>query len=219
MTLALLKELSTQADTIQRQLDTQQIATVDSSEDPRPKLKILRLLISAGLQTPERDHRHRRRPGSVKCKCGHGSPTIFHISWECSCYQQLRQPIWQYLPQTLESLPVCFQLTTIVSQDMNITKHQIKNIQSILFKIWQKQVQDWYDATDPEEEIPQNVDAQNSQPPPDQPPNNPPVAPSPTNNLSIKRGHVLRLIPSGGVFCCRCGRQTKYQKASALENS
>jgi hypothetical protein len=34
---------------------------------------------------------------------------------------------------------------------------------------------------------------------------------------TIKRGHILKLIPSGGVFCCRCGKQTKYQKHQRLK--
>ena len=113
--------MTKECDQIQNQLDSQQIPTVDPQIDPRPKLKVLRLLISVGLQTPERDHRHRRRPGSLTCKCGSNSPTIFHISWECSCMQQIRQEIWQYLPCSFESLPLCFQLTTVVPVHLQIS--------------------------------------------------------------------------------------------------
>lgn len=218
LALRLLHELASQADHVQHQLDTQQVASIDPAEDPRPKLKILRLLISAGLQTPERDHRHRRRPGSVKCRCGSGTPTIYHISWECKCYQDIRQPIWQYLPERLESLPVCFQWTSIVPSNMQLTEAQIKHIQTILIMIWQKQVQDWYDTTDPDTETPNNPGPSSGQPPNQSDPSSPPeVNNNPPNQPSIKRGHILKLIPTGGVFCCRCGKQTKYQKHQRLK--
>ncbi len=63
---------------------------VDPEEDPRPRMKILRLLIAGGLMTPERDHRHRRKQGKVLCSCGEAEPDVIHISWHCKNYQQLR---------------------------------------------------------------------------------------------------------------------------------
>ena len=51
------------AEKLQQACDTQQLIMPDPSVDPRPRLKILRMLISGGLQTPERDHRHRRKTG------------------------------------------------------------------------------------------------------------------------------------------------------------
>ena len=218
LSTALLQDLMCQADFVQQQLDEQHIPTADPETDPRPKLKILRLMLSAGLQTPERDHRHRRRPGTIQCQCGHGIPTIYHISWERACYQDIRNDIWQYLPAPIEHLPVCFQITTLVPNEMIISVTQIKNIQSILIKIWQKQVQLWYDTTESNSTTPNG--------PVINPASNP-SAPNPTSSSpdvnppnivpTIKRGHILKLIPTGGVFCCRCGKLTKNQKHQRLK--
>ena len=59
---------------------------VDPEEDPRPRMKILRLLISGGRMSPERDHRHRRKKGKVLCSCGEAEPDVIHISWHCKNY-------------------------------------------------------------------------------------------------------------------------------------
>ena len=119
LTTSLIDQLTREADEVQYQLDHQQIAQIDESIDPRPKLKILRLILSAGVQTPERDHRHRKRPGSVVCACKKASPTIYHISWECECFQQERQPALAALPKPLASLPICFQISTIVPNNLS----------------------------------------------------------------------------------------------------
>ena len=204
---------------MQYQLDNQITPTVDPDIDPRPKLKILRLIMCAGVQTPEKDHHHRKRQGTIQCSCGNGSPTIHHISWECKCFKDIRDELWQYMPRPkpLNSVPTCFRLTTLVPLGMNITEEQVMGIQNALVKIWQKHVQMWYGTTDSH----------------DTPPFNNPDAPTNTtseNNLAsssttptapsapaIKRGHVLKLIPEGGVFCCRCGKQTKNQKHQRLK--
>ena len=216
-TTAYLKILEKEADKLQYQLDNQVIASVDPDIDPRPKLKLLRLLLSADLQTPERDHRHRKRPGSIKCTCGQGSPTIYHISWECSCFQEIRQDIWAYMPQPVHDLPTCFQLTTLVPVDMNIATDQVIEIQKIMVKIWQKHVQMWYNDTS---EPPSNPNPNLSNQPAsstDICQDNPPENPNLNNSLPVKRGHVLKLIPAGGVFCCRCGKQTKNMKHQRLK--
>ena len=135
LSLALLKKLTVEADTIQSQLDAQHIASVDASHDPRPKLKVPRLLLSAGVQTPERDHQHRRRPGSVQCKCGNAVPTIFHISWGCSCYEDLREEIWQHMPRPIEQMPICFQYTTLIPSNLEISETQIMGVQK---RCWSK---------------------------------------------------------------------------------
>ena len=65
-----------------------------------------------------------------------------------------------------------------------------------LITIWQTHIQQWYGESD----LPQPQ---------------PTVKPDSTDNSEhpiVKRGHVLKLIPSGGVFCCRCGRSTKLIK-------
>ena len=106
--------------------DNNLLPEVDPALDPRPRLKVLRLLLTAGLQTPERDHRHRRQPGSVKCACGQGSPTIFHLSWECSLSQSIRAPMMKVLPAPLHELPPCFQIATIVPTSMKIAKADLQ---------------------------------------------------------------------------------------------
>lgn len=72
LTISLIQKWSKEADALQHACDTQQLIMPDPSVDPRPRLKILRLLISGGLQTPERDHRHRRKTGQIKCACNTG---------------------------------------------------------------------------------------------------------------------------------------------------
>ena len=98
LTTSLIHIWSKDADTLQRACDAQQIISPDSLHDPRPTLKILRMLISGGLETPERDHRHRRQAGQVTCACKTGSPSILHISWFCPLYQADRQPALDKLP-------------------------------------------------------------------------------------------------------------------------
>ena len=109
LSTAYVKSLESEADDIQFKLDHGIIPSVDPDSDPRPKLKVLRMILNAGIQTPERDHRHRKRQGTAQCTCGNGVPTVHHISWECSCFCDIRADIWQHLPWRLHELPMCFQ--------------------------------------------------------------------------------------------------------------
>ena len=214
LSIAYIKSLALEADDIQFKLDHGIIPSVDPDTDPRPKLKILRMILSAGIQTPERDHRHRKRQGTPQCICGNGVPTIHHISWECSCFRDIRDDNWQHLPSRLQDLPMCFQLTTLVPIDMNISESQVIGIQKVLVQIWQTHIKNWYDTTDtdPESRQPQNSDI-NADPAPasSAAETEQPAAPT------IKKGHILKLIPEGGVFCCRCGKQTKNMKHQRLK--
>jgi hypothetical protein len=211
LTTSLIDQLTREADEVQYQLDHQQIAQIDESIDPRPKLKILRLILSAGVQTPERDHRHRKRPGSVVCACKKASPTIYHISWECECFQQERQPALAALPKPLASLPTCFQISTIVPNNLIITEQALHTIQRSMINVWQANVRQWYGLDTPISEhtispqVPVEAAASTNQSNTEEPQ---PV---------IKRGHILRIIPSGGIFCVRCGKQTQYQKHARLK--
>ena len=76
--LAWLNELTEQADSLQYLCDHSLVEPPAPEKDPRAKLKVLRLLLTAGLMTPERSHRHRRKGGAVQCSCGSGEPTIAH---------------------------------------------------------------------------------------------------------------------------------------------
>ena len=100
-TLAYLQDLTAEADTLQIQQDSGQnelVLLVPPSEDPRAKLKVLRLLLTAGLMTPERDHRRRKRKGIIRCACEGPAPTIEHISWYCKCYHRERREALQVVP-------------------------------------------------------------------------------------------------------------------------
>ena len=80
LTISLVQQWTKQADDLQFLLDQGLAALPDASHDPRPRLKILRLLLTGGLMDPERDRRHMRKAERVKCQCG-GTPSHDHISW------------------------------------------------------------------------------------------------------------------------------------------
>ena len=103
-------------------------STVDPEEDARPRMNILRLLISGGLMSPERDHRHRRKQGKVLCSCGEAELDVIHISWHCKNYQHL---------------PVCFRYATIVPVDLDIDQSAIAIIQATLVTMWQRHITSW----------------------------------------------------------------------------
>jgi hypothetical protein len=97
---------------------------------------------------------------------------------------------------------------------MNISEPQVIGIQKLLVQIWQRHIKNWYDTTDAD---PASRQLQNSDIDADPAPTSSatetdqPVAPT------IKKGHILKLIPEGGVFCCRCGKQTKNMKHQRLK--
>jgi hypothetical protein len=105
----------------------------------------------------------------------------------------------------------CFQLSTIVPNNLTISQQSLHTIQRSLINVWQAHVRQWYGLDTPisEHTISPSVSAgaaassNQSNPEESQP--------------VIKRGHILRVIPSGGVFCVRCGKQTQYQKHARLK--
>jgi hypothetical protein len=198
LTVSLIHQLTTEADKIQILSDQNLLPPLEPKSDPRPRLKILRLILSVGLQSPERDHRHRRRKGTITCACGLGTPSLFHISWECPLMKEIRDPMLEFLPAPIHELPPCFQFATIVPADMVISKPNLHIIQNTLITI---HIEQWYGESDTPQ--PQPTVKNDS---------------SDVTELPIvKRGHVLKLIPSGGVFCCRCGRSTKLIKHQRLK--
>ena len=82
LTVSLIQQWTKEADELQYMIDMGFTTEPDSTLDPRPRIKILRLLLMGGLMDPERDRRHRREPRGVKCQCG-GVPSHDHISWSC----------------------------------------------------------------------------------------------------------------------------------------
>ena len=115
--------------------------------------------------------------------------------------KEIRDPMLEFLPAPIHELPPCFQFATIVPADMVISKPNLHIIQNTLITIWQTHIEQWYGESDTPQ--PQPTVKNDS---------------SDVTELPIvKRGHVLKLIPSGGVFCCRCGRSTKLIKHQRLK--
>ena len=127
LTVSLIHHLT--ADRIQYLPDQNLLPPLDPKSDPRPRLKVLKLILSVGLQSPERDH---RRKGTITCACGLGSPSIFHISWECPLMKEIRDPMLTFLPAPLHELPPCFLFATIVPADMVISRPNLHIIQNVL---------------------------------------------------------------------------------------
>ena len=105
----------------------------------------------------------------------------------------------------------CCQISTIVPNPLNRSRDSVHIIQQSLINVWQAHVRQWYriDSIQYEHTVTHNV--------PDNPHSDPPSQNTIGDQPVIKRGHILRIIPSGGVFCVRCGKQTKYQKHARLK--
>lgn len=108
--MSLIDKLTNEADQIQKLADNNLLLNLDVKSDPRPRLKVLRLILTVGLQSPGRDHRHRRRKGDTTCACGLGSPSLFHVSWECPLMKDIRDPMLPYLPAPIHDLPPMFSV-------------------------------------------------------------------------------------------------------------
>ena len=176
---------------------------LDPLADPRPRLKVLRLLLSGGLMHPDRNGRHRREFSVLQCACG--KPTnLYHISWECTFYADHRQPALDQLPCDLTQLPTAFVMTTTVPTGMSMTRADIEIIQSSLVTVWQHQIQDWHHGTGPY----RTQSTTPVKPPDDTTPNQAvPEEVQTTDDLALN-GHVLKTTDSGGIFCQKCGKST-----------
>ena len=104
--------------------------------DPRPRLKILRLLLRAGLMNSERNARHRKQNSKIICACG-ATPDLEHISWRYTLFQTQRAPALENLPHPLESLPTCFRNCAIVPARMRMSTSALHVVQSSLVDVWQ----------------------------------------------------------------------------------
>ena len=214
-TLALLKELMQKADVLQEKCDKEDFIIDDPKQDPRAQLKVLRLLLTAGLQNPERQHRHKRKEGTVQCLCKKGEPSLEHLSWYCSLFDAIRKPALENLPTPLEDLPKSFLCCAIVPTNMIITQQQAIVIQKALVEIWQSHIQDWYEADEnflilppdqPEAELIGNTPNLQTE-----------SAASSSADPVSKNGHILKISPDGGVFCQKCGKSTKFLKHQRLK--
>ena len=117
------------------------------------------------------------------------------------------------LPAPLHELPPCFQIATIVPTSMKIAKADLHFIQNTLITIWKKHVEEWYGIAEDQPQAiiikPPDMEHSSSHTIDDSASNSTHPAP--------KRSHILKIIPSGGVFCCRCGLQTKIMQHQRLK--
>jgi len=214
-TLAYLSSLTRDADHLQAQCDLGTVTNPPPHEDPRAKAKVLRLLLSAGLQNPERQHRHKKQAGTVQCTCKQGEPSLEHISWFCPNFKDIRDPILPLLPSPIDQLPTCFRCCGIVPFGFNISIESVCEIQRVLVQIWQAHIDEWYNGAEkfhitPESDNPAHESPAEQQPNPAGSSADKPV-PVPQN------GHVLKLLDEGGVFCMKCGKSTKLLKHQRLK--
>lgn len=218
-TLQYLHILKDQADALQQQCDLGTTINPEPMNDPRAKLKVLRLLLTGGLQTPERQHRHKQKEGKVQCLCKAGEPTLHH-TWCCPRFAAIRQPIFAKLNKPVEELPRCFSCCAIVPQNFVMEAQDVVFVQDVLVQIWQHHIADWCHGEENFLIIPDN---------PDNPPPNSAIPPPTDSNAASssnaalparpvpKNGHILKLLPEGGVFCQLCGKSTKLLKHQRLK--
>ena len=205
-TLQWLTELCAEADMLQSQCDGGEALNPLLSEDPRVKLKVLRLLLSAGLRNPERQHRHKKHSGTIQCICKQGEPSLEHISWFCPKFHALRAPIMHLISASIEQLPACFGCCAIIPKPLDISIDNTREIQKVLVKIWQSHIDDGYNGS----EQSCNIDSSD-------------VVTNPANSSTTQsvaapqKGHVLQILDEGGVVCRKCGQSTKYLKHQRLK--
>ena len=94
---------------LQAEIDAGRCVLPELSSDPRPRMKVLRLLLVGGLLSPVANHRHRKLPGAITCGCG-GNPTNHHISWQCPLFKDLRAPALAALSRPIESFFYVFSI-------------------------------------------------------------------------------------------------------------
>ena len=76
---------------LQAEIDAGRCVLPLLSSDPRPRMKVLRLLLVGSLLSPEANHRHRKLPGAITCGCG-GNPTNHHIHGSVHCSKTSETP-------------------------------------------------------------------------------------------------------------------------------
>ena len=166
----------------------------ESVEQARMKLSVLRRLFAGGLLTESRIRKHKRRPETITCPCGLGEEdTVEHISWRCTKYQAVRAQMLNKLPQQGRRLPVITQYAALILKNSQLTQDQIDCLQETLVTIWQQHIRSFYaeDVND----TPATTPAQ------------PSSSSQPANSTRTANGHALAMLPSGGMWCRKCGRQ------------
>ena len=178
----------------------------DMVEQARMKLAVLRRLFAGGLLTEARVRKHKRHAEISICSCGLGEEdTVEHASWRCTKYQAIRAPLLRKLPQQGRNLPVITKHAALILKTSRLTSDQIQCLQETLVTIWQQHIRSFYaeDVNDV-----------------------PPSAPIPSSgnsqqNASIRQanGHALAMLPSGGMWCRKCGKQCARLQHIKLKNT
>ena len=123
-----------------------------------------------------------------------------HIMWQCRHTEHLRAHARSALPVPYGRLPVCFRRATLVPVGCSSTTDSLHAIQAACVDVWQHHIQAWNEAAD-------DVTVQIPVPPG-------PVSAKAESGAIItqepeKKGHTLCATPQGGMFCVKCGKQTK----------
>lgn len=178
----------------------------DMVEQARMKLAVLRRLFAGGLLTEARVRKHKRHAEISVCSCGLGEEdTAEHVSWRCTKYQAIRATVLRKLPQQGRNLPVITKYAALILKTSRLTSDQIQSLQETLVTIWQQHIRSFYaeDVNDvpPSTPIPSSGNSQ--------------------QKASIRQanGHALAMLPSGGMWCRKCGKQCARLQHIKLKNT
>ena len=133
-----------------------------------------------------------------------------HISWECVKFKDLRAKALAVLPKPLNRLPTCFINCTIVPHSLSIDKQSLEIIQATLVTIWQRHIQEWH-------EDPEGFQVVTTGATPHFPSSLPALSDTEKFLPVPRKGHVLKLPPTKGVFCIKRGKQTANLKHQRLK--
>ena len=146
-TLSLLRLWEKEGEEIQKQVNAGDLGP-EPAVDPRPRQKILRLLLTGGLLTQARvwKHRTKKKDLPVTCICGHHDSNNMHIQWECPRYNALREPLSTTMAdlERTEVVPNCVRYALLVPTGSSISTTQIQRMQAAAVDIWQQHIVDYH---------------------------------------------------------------------------
>ena len=181
-----------------------------AKEDLLQNAAVLRLLLTGGLMTPSLDSKHRKK-GPTNCACAIGGEhTVIHVSWRCSYYDHLRQPIMHLFHLILQASH-CFRLATVLTTRDQILQAHVEQIQKSIVAIWRAPIQDYVcgaavqlSTVDSPAQAPpvQNIDSLGH-----------------SNTAVLENGHHIVAVPAGGVMCRKCGKHVAEPKHRRLKIS
>ena len=173
-------------------------------EQARMKAAVLRLLLCGGLFTRDVISQHKFQT-TTECDCAVGGTLdVFHVSWTCAHYAELRRPI-SHLSRRIRRAKSCFRYATIVCNADSDLADCVELIQQTLVTIWQTQIRSYlYGDAD----LGQHVSA----PAADVPAT---VSIDSGDNAIHENGHYIVSMLGGGVWCRKCGvfvREPKHRR-------